>query len=115
MKTVKMIRSAKGKFIWPGMKTDLGIKYKECNECLMHSKENIDKPDQQPDSLISLFPGERIYVDFLEVMGKDIFLVADHVSSHVFGKNNNRKELFFSQECPGRILSSVFSSIYCSI
>ena len=52
----------------------------------MHSKEKIDKPDQQPESLISLFPGERISVDFLEVMGKDIILVVDHVSSHVFGK-----------------------------
>ena len=25
-------------------------------------------------------------MDFMEVMGKDVFLVADHVSSHVFGK-----------------------------
>ena len=25
-------------------------------------------------------------MDFLEVMGKDIFLVADHVGSHVLGK-----------------------------
>ena len=49
MATDTMIRSAKGKFIWPGLKNDLGKKYKECNECLMHSKEKIDKPDQQPE------------------------------------------------------------------
>ena len=86
MATDTMVRASKGKFLWPGIKSDLHERYKNCGECLMYSKEKIDKPDQVPESLTSLFPGEKLSVDFMEVLGKDIFLVVDHVSSHVYGK-----------------------------
>ena len=35
MATETMVRSAKGKFTWPGLKRDLHAKYRGCSECLL--------------------------------------------------------------------------------
>ena len=77
MATETMIRSAKGKFTWPGIREDLHDRYKSCSQCLLWSKEKIDKPDQTPEALINLYPGEKLAVDFFECLGKDVFIVVD--------------------------------------
>ena len=33
-----------------------------------------------------MYPGEKLSVDFFEVHGRDVFLVVDHVSSHIFAR-----------------------------
>ena len=81
-----MFRMAKGSFTWPNLKSDLGNKYKNCEECLVNSRQKIDKPDQIPEDLTALFPGEQLSVDYAEILGKNIFLIVDRVSSHVFGR-----------------------------
>ena len=56
MATETMVRSAKGKFTWPGLKKDLHAKYRGCSECLLFSKDKIDKSDQVPEALVNLYP-----------------------------------------------------------
>ena len=57
MSTETMLRATKKKFIWPNMKKDLNEKYKGCTECLLYSKDKVDKNDQVPEALTSLYPG----------------------------------------------------------
>ena len=56
MSADSMLKMAKGSIVWPGLKNDLGIKYKHCEACLVNAKQKIDKPDQIPQDLTSLFP-----------------------------------------------------------
>ena len=86
MSAYSTLKIAKGSFVWPGLKNDLGIKYTHCEACLVNAKQKIDKPDQIPQYLTSLFPGEQLSVDFAEIFNKDILLIVDKVSSHVYGE-----------------------------
>ena len=64
MATDTMVQAFKGKFMWPGLKNDLHTRYRGCADCLLYSKDKIDKSDQVPESLLSLYPGEKLSVDF---------------------------------------------------
>ena len=81
-----MFRMSKGKFTWPNLKSDLRNKYKSCEECLVNSRNKIDKNDHIPEDLTVLFPGEQLAVDYAELQGKDVFLVVDCVSSHFYAE-----------------------------
>ena len=99
MATDTMVRAAKGKFMWPGLKKDLHAKYRGCSECLLFSKDKIDKSDQVPESLLNLYPGEKLSVDFFEIHRKDIFVVVDHVSSHLFARITPDKTFGSAKAC----------------
>ena len=52
----------------------------------MNASQKVDKPDQIPQDLTSLFPGEQISVDFAEIYNKDILFIVDRVSCHIYGE-----------------------------
>ena len=83
MSADSMLRLAKGSFFWPKMKSQLMEKYKSCNECLTNSIQKMEKPDNLPQDLTAMMPGEQISVDFCDFGSKSILVIVDRVSSHL--------------------------------
>ena len=71
-----MINLAKGTMYWPGIKEDLKLTYKSCNECLTNA---ISKPSSSydiiPASLELLQPNEVIHMDYLEIGTTNILTI----------------------------------------
>ena len=68
---------------YPNIKSDIGRRYKSCNDCLVNSRSTVDKHNNVPEELTSLYPGEQLTVDFANISGKDVMLIVDKVSGHL--------------------------------
>ena len=62
------------------VKKELNEKYRGCQECILFSKDKVDKYNQTPEALTSLYPGEKLSIDFFEVHSRDAFVVVDWVN-----------------------------------
>ena len=87
LSTDAMLRMCKGSFFWPGLKSNLNDMYKACDACLTNSKGKMDKTCSNiPPDLISMMPGEELAKDFCDIFGKNVLVVCDRVTSHIYAE-----------------------------
>ena len=65
-----MFRMSKGKFTWPNLKSDLGKKYKSCEECLVNSRNKIYKNGHISEDLTAPFQENSLLWIMLNYWGK---------------------------------------------
>ena len=98
MSADSMLRLAKVSFFWPKMKAQLVEKYKSCNECLTNSNQKVDKPDNLPQDLTAIMPGEQVSVDYCDFGSKSILVIVDKVSSHMYAMLSKDKTFESAQK-----------------
>ena len=77
-----MIRQAKERIFWPGMRKQIKEIYDHCQPCTEHRISRPQKPNEisQSEVFANFYPNEQVEIDFAEKGSKDFLLIVDSLT-----------------------------------